>query len=73
MGFHTHMKEQMLVKVEMVVTLMMQQNQVLKELKVDLALDTIHLVILVVQVLMVKLYTTVAHLYRVVVPFLVIL
>ena len=65
MVFHIHMKEQMLVKVEMVVTLMMQQNQVLKELKVDLALDTIHLVILVVQVLMVKLYTTVAHPYRV--------
>ena len=73
MGFHTHMKEQMLVKVEMVVTLMMQQNQVLKELKVDQVLDMMHLVILVVQVLMAKLYTTVAHLYRVVVPFLVIL
>ena len=63
----------MLVKVEMVVTLMMQQNQVLKELKVDQVLDMMHLVILVVQVLMAKLYTTVAHLYRVVVPFLVIL
>ena len=63
--FHIHMKERMLVQVVTVVTLMMQQNQVLKELKVDLALDMIHLVILVVQVLMVKLYTTVAHPYRV--------
>ena len=61
----------MLVQVVMVVTLMTHQRQVQKELKIDQVLDMIHLVTLVVQVLMVKLYTTVAHPYRLPVPILV--
>ena len=69
---HIQREEQMLVQVVMVVTLMTHQRQVQKELRIDQVLDMIHLVMLVVQVLMVKLYTTVAHPYRLVAPFLVI-
>ena len=61
----------MLVQAVMVVTLMTHQSQVQKELRIDQVLDMVHLVMLVVQVLMVKLYTTVAHPYRLAVPFLV--
>ena len=59
------------MQVVMVVTLVVQQNQVSKELRVEV-LDMIHLVMRVLQVLMAKLYTTVVHLYRVAAPFLVI-
>ena len=68
---HIQSEEQMLVQVVMVVTLMMLHNQALRELRIDQVLDMVHLVMLVVQVQMAKLYTTALLQLKLTVPLVV--